>query len=58
MKADLQVSSADERPGLATCLAALRCGDVLVVLRLDPPRLSTVPFRLAQPIVFRKPSQQ
>lgn len=27
--------AADERPGLATCLAALRRGDVLVVLRLD-----------------------
>jgi DNA invertase Pin-like site-specific DNA recombinase len=30
-----RLRSADVRPGLATCLAALRQGDVLVVLRLD-----------------------
>jgi DNA invertase Pin-like site-specific DNA recombinase len=32
---DRSLGPADERPGLETCLAAVRRGDVLVVLRLD-----------------------
>jgi DNA invertase Pin-like site-specific DNA recombinase len=31
---DRSSGSADERPGLTTCLAALRSGDVLVVVQL------------------------